>query len=314
MEKTRRIQEVCQRHDVPLPAAVQFPLGHPLVSAIIPGAMEPAHIQTNIGWFQHQISTALWAELKAAGLQGRRANASMKQVVLCDHSPAAGSPWTVLPASWEYRLPELNSSAMPAKPNYKSFRQFNKTPIPLLAHSRSSVTTPMAARVFNSDSLQDRYVRELASEKTLPVKEVLESFEFFAGARKHVRTRCVADLCCGHGLTGILFALFERTVERAVLIDREQPPSHAKALAAAIRVGPWVADKVEYQTARMQDVSQYIEPKTSVIAAHACGTLTDHCIDCAIEAAGAVALMPCYYPDRDCQPQPHYSCRWQPFS
>ena len=45
---------------------------------------------------------------------------------------------------------------MPAKPNYKSFRQFNKTPIPSLAHSRSSVTTPMTARVFNSDSLQDR--------------------------------------------------------------------------------------------------------------------------------------------------------------
>jgi len=70
---------------------------------------------------------------------------------------------------------------MPAKPNYKSFRQFNKTPIPSLAHSRSSVTTPMTARVFNSDSLQDRYVRELALEKTLPVKEVLESFEFLRG-------------------------------------------------------------------------------------------------------------------------------------
>ena len=49
MEKTRRIQEVCQRHDVPLPAAaMQFPLGHPLVSAIIPGAMEPGHIQPRL--------------------------------------------------------------------------------------------------------------------------------------------------------------------------------------------------------------------------------------------------------------------------
>ena len=45
----------------------------------------------------------------------------------------------------------------------------------------------MAERIFNSDSLQDRYVRELALEKTLPLKEVLESFEFFARARKHVR-------------------------------------------------------------------------------------------------------------------------------
>ena len=38
LEKTRRIQAVCQRHDVPLPAAaMQFPLGNPLVAAIIPG-------------------------------------------------------------------------------------------------------------------------------------------------------------------------------------------------------------------------------------------------------------------------------------
>ena len=69
LDKTRRIQEVCQRHDVPLPAAaMQFPLGHPLVSAIIPGAMEPSHIQTNAKWFQHEIPAEMWAELKTEGL------------------------------------------------------------------------------------------------------------------------------------------------------------------------------------------------------------------------------------------------------
>ena len=69
LEKTRRIQEVCQRHDVPLPAAaMQFPLGHPLVSAIIPGAMEPSHITGNAQWFQHEIPADMWAELKAEGL------------------------------------------------------------------------------------------------------------------------------------------------------------------------------------------------------------------------------------------------------
>lgn len=69
LEKTHRIQEVCQRHDVPLPAAaMQFPLGHPLVSAIIPGAMEPGHITTNAEWFQHQIPAEMWAELKTEGL------------------------------------------------------------------------------------------------------------------------------------------------------------------------------------------------------------------------------------------------------
>ena len=69
LAKTRRIQAVCQRHDVPLPAAaMQFPLGHPLVSAIIPGALVPAHIETNAEWFKHPIPTDLWAELKAEGL------------------------------------------------------------------------------------------------------------------------------------------------------------------------------------------------------------------------------------------------------
>ena len=190
---------------------------------------------------------------------------------------------------------------MSAKPNYKSFRQFNKTPMPPIAHSRSSVTIPMVERVFNSDSLQDRYVRELALQKTLSVKEVLESFEFFARVRKHVRATCLTDLCCGHGLTGILFALFERVVERVVLIDHEQPRSHAKAIAAAVRVGPWVADKVEYRTARIKEVRRYLEPQSSVIAVHACGVLTDRCLDCAIEIAGAVALMPCCYLDRACR-------------
>ena len=69
LDKTRRLQEVCQRHDVPLPAAaMQFPLGHPLVSAIIPGAIEPGHIGTNAEWFKHQIPADLWTELKTEGL------------------------------------------------------------------------------------------------------------------------------------------------------------------------------------------------------------------------------------------------------
>jgi D-threo-aldose 1-dehydrogenase len=69
LEKTRRIEAVCQRHDTPLPAAaLQFPLAHPIVAAIIPGAFKPEHIQSNIKLFQHPIPADLWAELKAEGL------------------------------------------------------------------------------------------------------------------------------------------------------------------------------------------------------------------------------------------------------
>lgn len=65
MEKTRRIQTVCERHGVPLPAAaMQFLLGHPVISAVIPGALKPEHLHANIGHFQHPIPSELWAELK----------------------------------------------------------------------------------------------------------------------------------------------------------------------------------------------------------------------------------------------------------
>jgi len=184
---------------------------------------------------------------------------------------------------------------------YKGFRLFNQAPIGTLASSRSSIKPHIAERHFNSDSLPDRFVRELAQQHALPTKEILESFEFFARVRKHVRAPQMTDLCCGHGLTGILFALFERSVEHVLLIDQTQPPSHAKVLDAAIRVGPWVANKVRYQTTRMKDVGDHLEAQASVIGVHACGTLTDRCIDAALATGGAVALMPCCYPDRGCK-------------
>lgn len=69
IEKARRIEAVCKRHDVPLPAAaMQFPLAHPIVAAIIPGAMDPSHIATNTGWFSRKIPDDLWTELKAERL------------------------------------------------------------------------------------------------------------------------------------------------------------------------------------------------------------------------------------------------------
>ena len=69
LEKTRRIEAICDRHDVPLrAAALQFPLAHPIVAAAIPGALTPEHIQSNVEIFEHPIPADLWGELKAEGL------------------------------------------------------------------------------------------------------------------------------------------------------------------------------------------------------------------------------------------------------
>ena len=69
VQKTERILAVCQRHGVPLAAAaLQFPLGHPSVASVIPGASSPAQQQRNVDAFRYPIPADLWAELKDEGL------------------------------------------------------------------------------------------------------------------------------------------------------------------------------------------------------------------------------------------------------
>jgi D-threo-aldose 1-dehydrogenase len=68
-EKTRRIAAVCERHGVPLAAAaLQFPLGHPAVASVIPGASSPAQQARNVEAFLTPIPADLWSELKQEGL------------------------------------------------------------------------------------------------------------------------------------------------------------------------------------------------------------------------------------------------------
>jgi len=69
MRRVARIEAVCGRHGVALPAAaLQFPLGHPAVAAVIPGALGPAQVIANLAHFNSPIPPAFWAELKREGL------------------------------------------------------------------------------------------------------------------------------------------------------------------------------------------------------------------------------------------------------
>ena len=49
-------------------AAIQFPFAHLVTAAIMPGALEPTHVQGNATLLGHPIPAALWAELKQEGL------------------------------------------------------------------------------------------------------------------------------------------------------------------------------------------------------------------------------------------------------
>jgi hypothetical protein len=187
---------------------------------------------------------------------------------------------------------------------FRFFRQLNERVDRSWVSSRSNLGLALAERWFVSDSLQDRLVRALAATRILPIKEILECGELFDRIREEVRAEQMADLCCGHGLLGILFALFERRVQHVVLTDEVEPPSHAKLLACARQVGPWIDGKVSFRQARIRDVRETLLPGTAIVSAHACGTLTDQCLDIAIALGGAVAVMPCCYPRKSCPAPP----------
>ena len=67
--RVKRMETICLGHNVSLAAvALRFPLCHPAVVSVIPGARSTQEIQDNIDIFTTDIPDALWAELKHEGL------------------------------------------------------------------------------------------------------------------------------------------------------------------------------------------------------------------------------------------------------
>src|SRR5829696_5295503 len=67
--RVKAIAAICDSHLVPLAAAaLQFPLAHPAVAAIIPGPRNPDEFNANLALLRHPIPAALWSDLRQAGL------------------------------------------------------------------------------------------------------------------------------------------------------------------------------------------------------------------------------------------------------
>ena len=67
--RVHAISTVCDRHQVPLAAAaLQFPLAHPAVAAIIPGPRSVAEFAANLNLLRYPIPSALWSDLRDAKL------------------------------------------------------------------------------------------------------------------------------------------------------------------------------------------------------------------------------------------------------
>ena len=69
LKRTKRIQDNCMAHSVDLKvAALQFPLLHPSVVAVIPGGKSTEEVIANGLNMNETVPSALWQELKAEGL------------------------------------------------------------------------------------------------------------------------------------------------------------------------------------------------------------------------------------------------------
>ena len=85
IEKAQKIEAVCQRHGVELgAAAMQFPLFHPALCAVIPGALSIAEVKQNVGRMSAKIPAELWSELKREKLlDPTRADTELSRHVRC---------------------------------------------------------------------------------------------------------------------------------------------------------------------------------------------------------------------------------------
>ncbi len=69
LERVREVEEICDRFQVPMKAAaLQFPLAHPAVASVVPGARSVAELEENFRLISHPIPGEFWAELRAKGL------------------------------------------------------------------------------------------------------------------------------------------------------------------------------------------------------------------------------------------------------
>lgn len=69
LEKVARMETICKRYSVPLPAAaLQFVVAHPAIPSFCAGTRTVEQLEQNLAWFNHQIPGDFWADLKRQGL------------------------------------------------------------------------------------------------------------------------------------------------------------------------------------------------------------------------------------------------------
>ena len=195
--------------------------------------------------------------------------------------------------------PMHTDAAQPLVPDATRFRMLPEPARERKATRNKAYINEVTAKLFTSDSLLDRFCRALGARRAVRFKEVLEAVEFFAVARRRVKSTTVVDMCAGHGLVGILFGLYERRVERVVLVEPKPPGNRPKVLAAAYETAPWLEGRIEFVDRKIEHATDPLirdHAGAGLVAVHACGLLTDRAIELGIQLGGPMALLPCCRP------------------
>jgi hypothetical protein len=207
----------------------------------------------------------------------------------------------------DYQPPWLQTLPHQQRPAFRAYRQFNSLRDQLhFGPDKHGTTVQSICSVksrlnhdkltyFSTDRMPDKVARILGEAEALDTKEVIESFEFFQRVRHRISRSVVVDLCCGHGLVGMLFALLERKVEHVFLLDVEFPKSSYIIESLLNKVWPWVSPKLHRVQRSVKGAHGDLPQGAGIVAVHACGARTDWSIDVARQLKGPLAVMPCCY-------------------
>jgi len=164
--------------------------------------------------------------------------------------------------------------------------------------SSRSRLRPGARASFPDDTLFHRVARVVCDAGCLPRKELYEAWEVARRARRRWRGGRVVDLACGHGLLALLMLVLDDSSPMALAVDRRLPPSASRLRGAFYAAWPRLEGRVELVEGELGAVT--LASDDVVVAAHACGALTDRVLDAALAARARVAVLPCCHDVATC--------------